>query len=362
MKSRYDRNQELYKKVKENDFEDYNNQIEDFDLEFEAKDSRKSFHEKKRLSLYFKDIEQELETANTKLNSMSEESALEIKKDIDLKSLIEQAKKNHREQGGNIFSNTQYEILSSLNVEENVDAIDEEERDLILEDIIGETKELQIEKEVVVENDLGNSIVNLQVLDSSFYDVNDTEKLNFAVTEDTTLETSSDEEDFNVEENTDEETKNHLEEAELEVSKEYETPINDEVSDTTISNESSEDAERFIEELEETREIEIQEDEVKEETREIEIQEDEAKEVEVEKENTKEEVKIEKDENLNKQLTADVDSKEVEIFKTNKASAPKNSENQAAKNDKLLTVLLVFLIVSLVVVILVIASQYLGGM
>ncbi|MFV0424046.1 MAG: hypothetical protein ACK5K7_00515 [Bacilli bacterium] len=166
MKSRYDRNQQLYEKVKNNDYDDYNQNVKDFELDFDAKDSRKGFHEKKRLSVYFQDIEHELESANTKLNSISDSTGLEIKKDVDLKSLIQQAKKNHREQGGNIFSNTQYEILSSLNVEESASGLDEEDKDLILEDIIGETIELNLENELVIDDNFGDSIVDLRIIDT----------------------------------------------------------------------------------------------------------------------------------------------------------------------------------------------------
>ncbi|MFV0499131.1 MAG: hypothetical protein ACK5NF_03755 [Bacilli bacterium] len=169
MKSRYDKNQELYAKVKNNDYDDYNNGIEDFNIEFEAKESRKKFQEKKRLSIYFKDIEQELESANEKFSNISNSRGLEIKKDADLKTLIEQAKKNHRENGGNIFSNTQYEILSSLNVEES-DV--EEDSNLMLEEIIGQTMELDLENQLI-SDDFSDSIVQLN--DISDYIENDDE-------------------------------------------------------------------------------------------------------------------------------------------------------------------------------------------
>lgn len=306
MKSRYDRNQELYEKVKNNDFEDYNQQVKDFSLEFDAKDSRKQFHEKKRLSVYFKDIDTELESANTKLNSIGENTGLEIKKDVDLKSLIEQAKKNHREQGGNIFSNTQYEILSSLNVEENVNSMDEEDRDLILEDIIGQTKKLNLEEELIFDDSFGNSIVDLKVIDEFYTET----KENFYEGE-----TVKDEE--------------VLETEEVEELKEETTP---ESEYTDFKLEEIKDVE--LEEYNDEEVVDLDFD-FEEELDEVEIPE--------QKIVKKEEVKEEKAEVLSKDIV-NADDK-----------------NTKEKSEKWLTILLVFLIVSLIVVGLVIVSQYVGG-
>lgn len=226
MKSRYDRNQELYEKVKNNDYEDYNNSVVDDVLEFDRKESREEFREKKRLSVYFQDIDSELETANSKLNDISEDSGLEIKKNVDLKSLIEQAKKNQRDQGGTMFSNTQYEILNSLNVEEQDVELDEEDKDLILEDIIGKTMEMTSVNDIAVEEEFDNTIVDLNSLEdfedafatkNIIDDYEDTDMLDLEEIEDDTRIESSVFAEEEVEENIVEEAEQNIVEEAIEL-------------------------------------------------------------------------------------------------------------------------------------------------
>ncbi len=153
--SRYDKNKQLYDKVKNNDYDEYNQNIKDEELEFTPKISRKEYQEKKRLSVYFQDIDDELSNVNDKLNTLTPQESLEIKEDANLKALIEQAKKKQLEQGSQIFTNTQHEILDSLNVEETDDAVS-------LDDLVGdeEVEELDLD-EANEELDLSDEAVEL---------------------------------------------------------------------------------------------------------------------------------------------------------------------------------------------------------
>ncbi len=193
--SRYDKNKQLYDKVKNNDYDEYNQNIKDEELEFTPKISRKEYQEKKRLSVYFQDIDDELSNVNDKLNTLTPQESLEIKEDANLKALIEQAKKKQLEQGSQIFTNTQHEILDSLNVEETDDAVS-------LDDLVGdeEVEELDLD-ETSEELDLSGEAVEELDLDevNEELDLNDEPvELDFSETEtpDLILEENDVEEDF----------------------------------------------------------------------------------------------------------------------------------------------------------------------
>ncbi len=128
-KSRYDRNSDLYEKVKNNDYTSHNERVVDFELDFNPSQPRKDYQEKKRLNQYFDDLDTSISDVNVKLDSLKKQDTLEMKDEVDLRSLIESAKKKQMESGGKIFTNTQHEILNSLNVESE-DPID-------LENIVG---------------------------------------------------------------------------------------------------------------------------------------------------------------------------------------------------------------------------------
>ncbi len=127
--SRYDRNAKLYEQVKNNDYDSYNAQVKDVELEFSSSQPRKEYQEKKRLNKYFDDLDTSISDVNVKLDSLKKQDTLEMKDEVDLKSLIETAKKKQMESGGKIFTNTQHEILNSLNVGE--------EEPVDLENIVG---------------------------------------------------------------------------------------------------------------------------------------------------------------------------------------------------------------------------------
>ncbi len=135
--SRYDKNKKLYEKVKTNDLEEYNEKIKDDEISLEGLAiSRKEYREKKKMSMYFDDIDKELDEVSTLLDTKttSEDSKV-MKEDINLKDLIEQSKQN-KENNFKIFTNTQHEILSNLDVDsETVD----------LSDIIGSDESLDFE-------------------------------------------------------------------------------------------------------------------------------------------------------------------------------------------------------------------------
>ncbi len=342
MKSRYDRNQELYEKVKNNDFEDYNSKVTDFDLDFEGKDVRKNFHEKKRLSVYFDDIEKELETANSKLNTIGENSGLEIKKNVDLKNLIEQAKKNHREQGGNIFSNTQYEILSSLNVEES-EAELAEDADLVIEDILGETRELNLPEDLVFDDNFAGTMVDLNVLnpDDITLDEEPSEPENALVFDDNFTGTMVD----------------------LSVIEEYNLDSEeDDIEDLPFADFVTEDYD-FVEEAKNQDEGEVLESfDVVEEDVELNLENSkDLKEVyaSLNKNNTEEE--LEEIDIFDEDEEYDEDEKTVTAVRETRQNSKKGKGN-AGKNDKFLTLVLIFLIISIMVVGFIIASQYIGGM
>lgn len=158
-KSRYEKNKKLYEKVKNNDFEDYNNNVVDRDLDFNPTVLRKEYQEKKRLSKYFDDLDTNLHDVNIKLDSLKKDDTLEMKEDVDLKTLIESAKKKQMESGGKIFSNTQHEILDSLSVEEDPD------KEIELENIVcSDDEEMQTTNEfdntLVLENGYNSDEVN----------------------------------------------------------------------------------------------------------------------------------------------------------------------------------------------------------
>lgn len=344
MKSRYDRNQELYEKVKNNDFEDYNSKVTDFDLDFEGKDVRRNFHEKKRLSVYFDDIEKELETANNKLNTIGENSGLEIKKNVDLKNLIEQAKKNHREQGGNIFSNTQYEILSSLNVEES-EAELAEDADLVLEDILGETRELNLTEELVFDDNFAGTMVDLNILnpDSMTLDEEPSEPETDLIFDDDFTGTMVD----------------------LSVIEDYSlNQEEDDIEDLPFADFVTDDYD-FVEQAMKQGEGEVLaslDDEVDvEEVVELNLDNSrDLKEVYASLNKINPEEELEELDIFDEDEEYDEDEKTVTAVRETRKDS-KKSKDSAGKNDKFLTLVLVFLIISIIVVGFIIASQYIGG-
>ncbi len=302
MKSRYDRNQKLYEKVKNNDYEDYNTHVKDLELEFTPTESRKDFHEKKRLSLYFKDIENELEQASSKLNNISEDSGLEIKKNVDLKSLIEQAKQNQREQGSGLFSNTQYEILSSLNVEESQP--EEDEEDLELHDLVGKTEEINLEDSRLFVTNFNEISDDLQPLDE-----------NFAPT---------------------------MEEEASELTEEVEEALEE------IDNEESDD------DFFGTEPVEVVEEDL------VEINESDEEFFAVDAEEDQSEEHIEDTASKNIEEVVEVKEEQVEE-KPEVIENVKEKDEEKEKRESMVTYVLLFLILVLLVVGLVIVSQYVGG-
>ncbi len=137
--SRYEKNKKLYEKVKTNEYDNYNEKIKSEDVNISGKAmSRQEFREKKKLSLYFDDMDKELEEASSKLESHATPDLREsMREEVNLRDLIEYSKQNKKD-NVKIFTNTQHEILSNLNVET-------EEYDL--ESIIGEADPENLEFE-----------------------------------------------------------------------------------------------------------------------------------------------------------------------------------------------------------------------
>lgn len=150
LSSRYDRNAKLYEKVKNNDYDDYNASVVDQPLDFKASVPRAEFLEQRRLKKYFNDIDDSITDVTQKLDTMKKQDTLEIKKDVDLQALIASAKLKQMQSGGQFFSNTQHEILNSLNVEEE---------EVSLENIVGEETD-ELENTTVLERGFDSDVVS----------------------------------------------------------------------------------------------------------------------------------------------------------------------------------------------------------
>lgn len=119
MESRYKKNDRLYSVAKTMELDEYN-ELVNFDDNFKSlvntSISRKEYQDKKRYESFFSGMQKNIDSATEILDQQNEdENHLDLKKDVDLKALIEQSKEKNRKVGG-IFSNTQYEILKNIDL------------------------------------------------------------------------------------------------------------------------------------------------------------------------------------------------------------------------------------------------------
>ncbi len=145
--SRYQRNSKKYAKIKEMDLDIYNetiDSIEEIGDGLELDTSRAEYQKQKRYDMYFKGLKRNIETANDQLQNIpKKENAMELRKEVDLKTLIAQAKARGRNQKS-MFSNTQYEILKNIKLDEGLE--EREEDAVTLEMLVGEpTEEIKLD-------------------------------------------------------------------------------------------------------------------------------------------------------------------------------------------------------------------------